>query len=397
MSTAGGYPQTGWRSASRPFREGPAFEAPSNYPVPAVIEPAKLPAVIDKPKKPALNRARSEKYDLRNAGRGLRVGRALGKFVRWANTAYDVYKYLQDGPQPMLWMPGFTKVHECPVTMISPLPVCGRKATPSSICYVGQANPCAIGLSDAYTSTEIADGTGFWKQTGPFSNGSNQDRWVADGSIRNIPRWRDPFLDKPAPALGPTPALAPEALPILRPQPVVRPLPYRLLTRRVPDARVSPNYRNEWGPSSAGAVPQTQPGGVMLGPRLRKKITAWPPSPPRRGERERKVRTNLPAGLVNSALNAVTEGADLIDAVYQALPEKLRKREQAKRHGKDPKIGDKLWLLWNNYDKVDIEQAAFNVVKEGIEDAVFGRLGQAAGRGRRSPYGDYGGTRGPAL
>ena len=111
----------------------------------------------------------------------------------------------------------------------------------------------------------------------------------------------------------------------------------------------------------------------------------WRKPPPGTKQKKIAIRNSSLAGLVFK-VGAFTEALDAIDAVYQALPEKLRKREQAKRHGKDPWAGAKLRLLFNNLGSLDGPGAIENLINENIQDhaiAKANRIGRMAG-----PYGD---------
>lgn len=105
--------------------------------------------------------------------------------------------------------------------------------------------------------------------------------------------------------------------------------------------------------------------------------------PPRGGEKEKKVR-NIGARLFNS-LDFLSEMGDIIDAVYEALPKKIRKeaekgwrKEQAfidsgGQYGID-RADEKLVVLYNNWDKLDAVQAWKNIAANSLEDELHGQL-----------------------
>lgn len=126
--------------------------------------------------------------------------------------------------------------------------------------------------------------------------------------------------------------------------------------------------------------------------------------PPRRGENQRKVITKTKAiGIaLYKALNAVSESAEVVDAVYDALPADVRKRWEKERFpdarwvrdkntGKWERVGVerpgdnfgqygidgadwKLQALYYNWHKVDVEKAIKNIIKNELSDRVIGGI-----------------------
>lgn len=80
-------------------------------------------------------------------------------------------------------------------------------------------------------------------------------------------------------------------------------------------------------------------------------------------------------------MNTATETVDAIDAVYDALPEGLRKRVWRNNGRHNPGLKKKLKTLYQYYWAVDIKQAVDNIIYNQIEDAVLGRLSGAATKG----------------
>lgn len=113
-----------------------------------------------------------------------------------------------------------------------------------------------------------------------------------------------------------------------------------------------------------------------------------PPSPPRwRWRRERKVYAWHP--IVVAAIDAATEAADVIDALWSALPPECQsskafsvarpfrgsRRTDVKRY--EPAAGQKLADLARCWDEVDLEAAIENLVANHVEDAIAGRVSGA--------------------
>ena len=208
----------------------------------------------------------------------------------------------------------------------------------------------------------------------------NQDRW--------LPTFPDPFADpkaKPELQVG-------YAEPLVGPEGFANPdLPYQ------------PDYQWSWqigvgldaplSPSVDNPVDHPEP---PLPPVKRE--------PPRRGEKQRKVMTKTKAiGIaLYKALDAVSESAEVVDAVYDALPADVRKRWEKERFpdarwvrdkntGKWERVGVerpgdnfgqygidgadwKLQALYYNWHKVDVEKAIKNIIKNELSDRVIGGI-----------------------
>lgn len=101
--------------------------------------------------------------------------------------------------------------------------------------------------------------------------------------------------------------------------------------------------------------------------------------PPRKGEREKKgTLLKGPAWeLAGAAMNAVTESADFVDAVFGALPQKLRS-ELWRKNGKHPlSYKKKLQALWDYYNQIDIPTAVKNVILNQLQDMIIGKINNA--------------------
>lgn len=127
-------------------------------------------------------------------------------------------------------------------------------------------------------------------------------------------------------------------------------------------------------------------------------------SPPQKGEKQGKVVTKTAkiGKALYSALDAASETAEVVDAVYEALPDDVRKRwEKAmfpgarwikdKQTGKWVKVGVdrpgdnfgqyglggadwKLRALYYNWHRVDLEQAVKNIIKNELQDRIIGGM-----------------------
>lgn len=114
------------------------------------------------------------------------------------------------------------------------------------------------------------------------------------------------------------------------------------------------------------------------------------PGPPGRRTKERKL---IPRGAVFGflwdAFNATTEGMDFVDALYWALPEKVRLK--AFRDGKGF-VGpvEKLKLLYRHIGEIDVFRAVWNVLVANGLDVVAALPARAEKKLRRRLYNQTG-------
>lgn len=119
-----------------------------------------------------------------------------------------------------------------------------------------------------------------------------------------------------------------------------------------------------------------------------------PSRPPKPGQKERKGTTTMRVLL--GLLDSLSEAAEVVDAVYEALPEKTKKQWDCS--GKRPGFEDvtrsgnmldnagqygidradcKLAALWHNSHKIDLEKAVRNIIANQLQDRVIGDLSRA--------------------
>lgn len=224
-----------------------------------------------------------------------------------------------------------------------------------------------------------------------------------------------------SPAVVPWPHVDPMRVPPNSPQPVPNPIPWRDLPGRRPNPWTP--ERPEWGNEpwrspdespvpgqrpAPGTAPVPAPGPVPdwelypnpgpISPQTPTQPNGRPgqdatiPRRPRRGEKERKISAYGKSGGRAFALrivNLVSEGVDLMDAFYWALPD----YRTSGKHNATQRAEQ----LWKHWDEVDMQQAMENVIANELQDRFYGRLGRAAAdlaisTGRPVGYGA-----GPAL
>lgn len=108
------------------------------------------------------------------------------------------------------------------------------------------------------------------------------------------------------------------------------------------------------------------------------------PSRPKRGTRE-APKAQGPLQTIMKAMDIISEAAEFVDALYDALPDDVRKRWDEKGRGLMDNAGQygidgadwKLNALWHNWHKVDIEQAIKNIIANELQDKILGKYQQA--------------------
>lgn len=186
------------------------------------------------------------------------------------------------------------------------------------------------------------------------------------------------------------PAVDPLAWPVGQPAPSPRPLPWRVLPYRQVNPHRSPSEQSQWG--NGLPAPRPRPSGsVVIAPG----VTPSPHGPPHGsrtpgpGVKERKVQVGGKfGGALFRALNTITESLDVIDAIYDALPNSAKVKTyriygNAGRPGQqwaDATPQQKLWAIYRNLHLVDIDQALLNILANQLQDFVIGKAGRHLGR-----------------
>lgn len=169
-----------------------------------------------------------------------------------------------------------------------------------------------------------------------------------------VPPWVEPMRPPGAPAPWP------EAPPVRRPpelQPPVRP------------------EGSQSGNTDPRGVPSTPP--------------AVNPSPAGPGVRERKVRAAHSAArrFLGWLTSAASEAGDLLDALYDALPEEYQVDEEK------PNYQEKLEALYNGWEHVNMEEAFENIWQNEVEDRYLGKFFQGVQDGMAWSGVDFGGLK----
>lgn len=192
----------------------------------------------------------------------------------------------------------------------------------------------------------------------------NHERW--------LPTLPDPFpAPKPALEVG-------HGTPVGEPDPVTN-----------PDAAYEPDY--QWGyqigvgPGPAFPIGPGNPAPAPVAPSP-SPILPVVREPPPSGEKQRKVITKSAAVGVAlyKALHRTSEGFEIIDAVYDALPDDVKKRwyrpeRQGDQYGPYGLHGAdwKLRALYHNWHRLDPVEAIKNIFRNEFEDRLYGRIHRA--------------------
>lgn len=144
-----------------------------------------------------------------------------------------------------------------------------------------------------------------------------------------------------------------------------------------------------WAPPAPGGSPRPSPRPrprpdprpkpdapslrVRLDPKVRERLRD---RRPRRKTRERKYLASRSLARVVALAQSVTEMFDLFAALYDALPEALRKEIWRQEGGRGPLAREKIGYVLNNLDKLVLEDVLKNVMRETFEDYLWASRGK---------------------
>lgn len=261
----------------------------------------------------------------------------------------------------------------------------------------GQAIPVGAPYVEGVSySSGTASTISLWYWSG--SRGAQAQNWHKDIGIAPVSvdkqmaeRIGFPFQWNPFPAPAASP-LAPgiAALPLAVP-PGAAPVPSTPLTpaqsRRIGANPYRPGYESVPGPvlepevvpaPSVDPRPGRQPSpGQAPGPRR----DGHKRAPPPKGTKERKGRARAIQGFVGNVLGGLSEFGDLMDAAYDALPKDAKAHSYYKGKAIKPSWKKRWDAVYQNWDKVDLNQFFKNALLNDAQDEVIGRAHQGANRG----------------
>ena len=192
-----------------------------------------------------------------------------------------------------------------------------------------------------------------------------------------------PGTPNPQPVISPSPRMRPHAHTPSRARGAVGSVSYVNPTTR-PDGRPVDRFE-PWAPPVDVPAPVVTPGHR--------------PQPPRPREKERKTKVQRAVARAANVAFEATETLDLIDSLWDALPENIRRswpktgvagptayRPGARYHSPQ----DKLRAIYRHMDVLDVPAAIRNIIENHIEDAIIGRLNRGSDRARRRAGGTAG-------
>lgn len=140
---------------------------------------------------------------------------------------------------------------------------------------------------------------------------------------------------------------------------------------------IQPGPATPIGPGNPAPVDPVTPGKPVtpINPVVRE--------PPKKNEKQRKVLTKTAKiGIaLYKAIDAASESAEIVDAIYDALPDDVKKRWD-----RPDRVGDnfgqygvdgadwKLQALYYNWHRVDVEGAIKNIIKNELTDRIIGGM-----------------------
>lgn len=268
---------------------------------------------------------------------------------------------------------------------------CG--GTPDGCAFYAGISPAVCLQNQVYTPTAAnwhAPGTSggqrqivFWKNSQLIGSwyGDTQQKWIrSQATPTTEPR---PYYvnAKARGVISYAPSVSPSidpnsTLPLVAPLFVPTPIPFWAIPYRVPNPARVPGERTEFGyaPALSPGLAYAPATGVKVNPDGSTGTVTNPPghtdAPPGPKTKERKTRMSGVALAIWRAANWVTEAADFIEALYEALPTRVR-REARKRYGYKLKAIEQMEVLYHNWHLLSIKKATINIVEMNINDWVI--------------------------
>lgn len=277
---------------------------------------------------------------------------------------------------------------------VPPVPV-GAGSVGSNKLYIGRG----IGSQRRFLVT------GLWSKTGGWPNGIKQLRALpVPASVPSaFPPMLDPFPVPPGrldvqfppvpipyravPYVRPNPARSPSERTDFGPRPLPRPRPaFRVRPARYTDEWFNQEeYRNAEKDRDSGASSNPRPVDVPR-PRPRPGAQANAPQaprdqPPGRGTKERKARTTGYIDAIRNGVGSIGEVVDVIDAIYAALPGKIRHADWRANGFKPVTTADKFQSIYRNIQQLNVPRAFINVLKSHYQDEIQGRVSRRLQKG----------------
>lgn len=333
----------------------------------------------------------------------------LNPYFRLAGMALDVLEVFQNA-QPEGWhdLGPWVSYGKCAAPRSGPIVQINRSTGYPNPSYGTFANTCLAGQASSnplppFTVNDnhksIMLGVGYAQ--GPLT------RYQC---VEAFHRPRDGLATDPTPWYGSRAAIAlppvrpnswplsiwPELAPPNAAPAFPRPRPWNKPNLRSINSPASNGNRSGIAAKSIDQVPNDWSVSVELGPThvgAPKTHTLAPPAEPtsRSTDRERKAKMSPATILLLKGISMATEGLDLVNAIYKALPPEYRPKYRDTNYElRSATIDQKMKAIIENWDKIPIEDALYNIAADQLSDRIYAMQGRIAGANSKRlgiPYG----------
>lgn len=184
-------------------------------------------------------------------------------------------------------------------------------------------------------------------------------------------------------------SIYPETLDVYEPQPQPVPMPYKMLPVR---PNTSPGVGTERGYGEPRpSRPTTEPALRVSQTGAKSSPATRMPSvrrPPKKREKEAKFVMSLYSGSrLGIALGLITEGMDIVSALYRSLPKSMRPNKRFVT------MQDKAKAVWEHGPEAFQQNPGKfveEIFKSMANDAAYGMIGRATGQAQRNAYNETG-------
>lgn len=340
-----------------------------------------------------------------------KMSRRLGRRINPLGRYFDIADMLDDFVRPQLPVPvpnpaNGWRLFNGPCFSVRP-DTAGPKANGASACIGGQAggalDPGVFMVPGLTRDGDVAPYYGMWKWNGQTGGSARYQHHVTYSRNQFRPNTHLPLIITHSSIPGVVDVLGavnPNAMrhmlslapPILEPGELTQGASESLTegltgTAAASAALVSTINQAAVIPGAVGVPGGQSPGGVAVeigvgGPRPSRPTDRTPPG---RNERQQKRMTRSQKLMIAvfKILDAVSEGAEVVDAAYDALPDDTRRKwkcsgsrgmvDNAGQYGIDG-ADCKAKALFHNWHKVDFEDFVENLIRNHIQDKIIGGM-----------------------
>jgi hypothetical protein len=331
----------------------------------------------------------------------------------WLGLFDDIYHLIKQArfpealPERFGQLAGWRKYADCGTRPLNMWNWSSATYEPTFNCLSGQAvaagNTYVNGVASGYGPTATLNTFWLGKRDALATRMTNSVWFTSNKTALPAPKYYRPVNTHPYPASLPQWLFneMPEILPpgqVWTMPPAAT--PYRVIPSRVTNPNRVPGHTSERGyqlETETGMGVSRKPGTRTKDP-LVPSISQFPGSRPinlpgkphvrkRPGPRVKERKSKIgPIGArrIRAAVNFVTEGLDLVESFYKALPERYRKQ------GLTPQ--EKAELIYRHIGEARVIDVVYNIAQNHIEDYAYGQASQAIQRGGTRFTGPAAGT-----